>query len=248
MFGDFGQLPPVLDLPMYTNSASRDESSNNGLVAYKQFKEVYELDIVQRQSGTEQQEFRDMLLRLRGDSSLNDWKILTKRFEENLSRIERDQFQDAIFILTKWVEVDKVNNEMLRNLNRPIAKINAVHTGGGEAKHANSDVAKGLEPQILLAKGCRVMLTSNTEAGLVNGSMGIVQDILFEDQGPPALPTAVFVTFKKYNGPTITDHEGNKVVPITPIKRSWEDKNGTTCSRLQIPLCLSWAITVHRKG
>ena len=94
---------------------------------------------------------------------------------------------------------------MLRNLNRPIAKISAVHTGGREAKCANSDVAKGLEAQILLAKGCHVMLTSNlwTEAGLVNGSIGIVQDILFEEQGPPALPTAVFVKFEKYNGPTI---------------------------------------------
>jgi ATP-dependent DNA helicase PIF1 len=248
LFGDFGQLPPVLDLPMYTNNASRDESSNNGLVAYKQFKEVYELEQVHRQSGTEQQEFKDILLRLReGETNINDWKILAKRFDENLNRIERDRFQDAVFILTKWVEVDKVNNEMLRSLNRPIAKINAVHTGGSEAKRANSDVAKGLEAQLLLTKGCRVMLTSNlwTEAGLVNGSMGIVQDILFEDQGPPALPTAVFVNFEKYNGPTIKDHDGNEVVPIVAIKRSWEGKSGT-CSRLQIPLCLAWAITVHK--
>src|SRR6266498_2572420 len=101
LFGDFGQLPPVLDLPMYTNNASHDESSNNGLVAYKQFKEVYELEQVLRQSGTKQQEFRDILLRLRdGDSSIDDWKILAKRFDENLNRIEHDRFRDAVFILT----------------------------------------------------------------------------------------------------------------------------------------------------
>ena len=138
---------------------------------------------------------------------------------------------------------------MLRSLNSPIAKINAVHTGGREAKRANSDVAKGLEAQLLLAKGCRIMLTSNlwTETGLVNGSMGTVQDILFEEEeGPPALPKAVFVKFDKYNGPTIKTLEGHEVVPIAPIKRSWEDKNGTVCSRLQIPLCLAWAITVHK--
>lgn len=137
---------------------------------------------------------------------------------------------------------------MLRNLNCPVAKICAVHTGGREAKRASSDVAKGLEAQLLLAKGCRIMLTANlwTEAGLVNGSMGTVKDILFENQGPPALPAAVFIKFDKYNGPTITSVEGYEVVPIVPIKRSWEDKNGTTCSRLQVPVCLAWAITVHK--
>ncbi len=130
---------------------------------------------------------------------------------------------------------------MLRRLNRPVAKINAVHTGGREAKRANSDVAMGLEAQLLLAKGCHVMLTANlwTEVGLVNGSMGIVYDILFEEQGPLALPTAVFIKFEKYYGPTITTTEGDKVVPIAPIKRSWEDKNGMTCSRLQVPICLT---------
>ena len=76
--------------------------------------------------------------------------------------------------------------------------------------------------------------------------MGIVYDILFEEQGPLALPTAVFIKFEKYYGPTITTTEGDKVVPIAPIKRSWEDKNGTTCSRLQVPICLAWAITVHK--
>ena len=96
-----------------------------------------------------------------GDSSFDNWKILSKRFDENLNQVEHDRFKDAVFILIKWEEVDKVNNEMLRNLNRPIAKISAVHTGGREAKRANSDVAKGLEAQILLAKGCHVMLTSN---------------------------------------------------------------------------------------
>ena len=128
-----------------------------------------------------------------GDSSLTDWTTLSKQFEENINRTELDQFQDAVIVQTKWVEVDKVNLEMLRSLNSPIAKINAVHTGGREAKRANSDVAKRLEAQLLLAKGCRIMLTSNlwTETGLVNGSMGTVQDILFEEEeGPPALPKA----------------------------------------------------------
>ena len=51
-----------------------------------------------------------------------------------------------------------------------MAKIQAEHTGGGEARKATSDTAKGLEAELLLANGSRVMLTANiwTEAGLVN--------------------------------------------------------------------------------
>ena len=54
----------------------------------------------------------------------------------------------------------------------------------------------------------------------VNGSMGTIQDILFEEQGPPSLPVVVFVNFDQYEGPTITTTEGVKVVPIVPIKRA----------------------------
>ena len=250
LFGDFGQLPPVLDLPMYTNNISNDTRSNDGMAGYKEFREVYKLDIVQRQSGDneEQQGFRDILLRLReGESNLNDWQKLSSRFEENLSRAERERFSNAVSILTTWNEVDRINIEMLRSLNQPVAKIHAVHTGGRESKKANSDTAKGLEAELLLAKGSRVMLTANiwTEGGLVNGAMGTIQDILFEDQGPPSLPTAVFIKFDIYEESNITTLEGDKVVPIVPIKRSWEGKNGS-CTRLQVPLCLAWAITVHK--
>ena len=250
MFGDFGQLPPVLDLPMYATNVSRDNTSNDGQVCYKQFREVYKLDVMQHQSGDsdEQKSFREILIRLRdGECTLNDWERLTIRFEEKLSSIEKEDFKEAVSILTTWAEVDRVNEEMLRSLNKPVAKIIAEHTGGREAKRASSDVAKGLEAQLLLAKGSRVMLTSNlwTKKGLVNGSLGTVKDIIFEENDPPSLPTAVFIKFDKYNGPTITSLGGDEVVPIAPIKRSWEGKNGT-CSRVQLPMCLAWAITVHK--
>jgi ATP-dependent DNA helicase PIF1 len=51
LFGNFGQLPPVLNLPMYANNTGHEEMSNTGLAAYKHFREVYELDVIQRQAG-----------------------------------------------------------------------------------------------------------------------------------------------------------------------------------------------------
>ena len=94
MFGDFNQLSPVLDLPMY-NDAKRDSLSNSGIAAYKHFKEVYKLEIAQRQleNSKEQQEFRNILLRLHnGKSTIDDWKILTTRIEDKLSIIECKKF------------------------------------------------------------------------------------------------------------------------------------------------------------
>ncbi len=66
-----------------------------------------------------------------------------------------------VFILIKWIEVDKINLIMLRSLNQPVAKINVIYIGENEAKWANSDVIKALEAQVLLAKGCCVILIAN---------------------------------------------------------------------------------------
>ena len=57
--------------------------------------------------------------------------------------------------------------------------------------------------------------------------MGTIQDIIFKKQGPPSLPIAVLINFDKYEGPTISNTEGVKVVPIVPIKRTWEGKDET---------------------
>ena len=67
LFGDFSQFSPVLDLPMYANNISHDTISNDGIASYKNFWEVYKLDVIQRQSGDseEQKSFREILLRLR---------------------------------------------------------------------------------------------------------------------------------------------------------------------------------------
>ncbi len=163
MFGDFGQLSPVFDLPMYTK-ISQNLLSNTGLVAYNQFKEAYRLDVIQHQSGDtkEQRDFRELLLRLRNrETILANWKALATQFEGNINRIEHNRFSDTMFILTKWSDINTVNIDQLRSLNIPVAKILAIHMGRNKAKKANSDITYNFEAKLLLARGACVILTSN---------------------------------------------------------------------------------------
>ena len=76
---------------------------------------------------------------------------------------------------------------------------------------------------------------------VVNGAMGTVEAICYHIGGPPDLPIAVMVQFDSYTVPTL--HIG--CVPITPIRRTWS-ASGVQCSRLQLPLKLSWAVTIHK--
>ena len=123
---------------------------------------------------------------------------------------------------------------------QPIATIKAVHTGANAAK-APADDAGGLEAVVCLAHSARVMLTRNlwVDVGLVNGAMGT---IWYRTGGPPDLPIAVMVRFDSYSGPTFPDG----TVPITPLRRCWSSSGGGQCSRLQLPLKLAWAVTIHK--
>ena len=126
---------------------------------------------------------------------------------------------------------------------QPIATFKAVHTGANAAK-APDDDAGGLEAVVCRANSARVMLTSNlwVDVGLVNGAMGTLQAICYGTGGPPDLPIVVMVRFDSYSGPTFPDG----TVPITPLRRCWSSSGGGQCSRLQLPLKLAWAVTVHK--
>ena len=95
------------------------------------------------------------------------------------------------------------------------------------------------------------MLTQNiwVERGLVNGSRGVVHDIMWPAEADvfKELPKALLVKFEGYEGPALftDDADGRPVVPIFPVRRDFE-RSGVACSRQQLPVSLSYAITVHK--
>ena len=243
LFGDFGQLPPVMDLPLYTTS-SRSALSDIGFSGYQMFDRAVVLNQIIRQSGQDPSQvlFCEILLRLRdGQVTESDWKHLMTGTPAQV--LDVSAFEDALCLFPTVEAVVEHNVSKLHACGQPVASIKAVHTGVNASK-ASPDDAGGLEPIVCLAKGARVMLSSNlrVEMGLVNGAMGTIQAICYhEDETPSNLPVAVTVLFDNYTGPTLPD----VTVPIVPLRQSWTSP-GSQCSRLQLPLKLAWAVTIHK--
>ena len=197
-----------------------------------------------RQGGDDpgQTAFRDLLLRLRDNNcSEDDYQLLMSRTKERAYDV--NLFDNALRLFATNLKVNNHNFEKIQSMNQPIAKIDAIHSGKG-ASSATEKEAGGLRRVLYLCKGAQVMLSSNlsVEHGLVNGSIGFVEEIIYApDTKPPNLPICVNVIFNSYKGPALP----NQSVPICPKNSSFE-LGSTQCSRLQVPLKLAWAISIHK--
>ena len=245
ILGDFAQLPPVGDRPVYATPSS-SLLAQHGHSIYALFQTVVMLAENIRQAGTNPQaeQFRAILRRLRdGQSTQDDWIKLCERTPQH---VNMSDFTEAPRLFFDKQSVAKYNFEKLTKLATPIARISAVHSGRN-AKAATSDDAGGLDAVIFLARGAAVMPTCNLwqEVGLCNGATGVVQDLIFHpDRPPPCLPIAALVQFPHYTGPAFLQTDCH-TVPIPPHVFEWES-DGQRLSRQQLPLRLRYAITIHK--
>ena len=248
LFGDFGQLSPVGDSPLYSVLRSTESSASRKSTAsllYRMFTTVVILEAQQRQQGSdpEQERFRQLLQKLRdGEADQPEWELLSSRFvtADNLP-----SFAGAIRLFTSNADVNTYNEQRLRALGRPITRFDAVHNVRAAAG-ADSNDANGLLATLYLCEGAEVMLTTNLwqEQGLCNGAAGTVRHVVYaHDTEPPVLPVAVIVEFPDYRGPEFAGLP--RCVPIIPIRADWDHK-GKVFSRTQVPLRLRYAMTVHK--
>src|SRR6202050_5587900 len=208
-FGDFAQLPPVADSPMYSDKPSTYCAGLHaeGCCVFESFNQSVTLQTVFHQTGqdAEQVKFREALLRLHIYSTTpEDYALFSTQFWDILTPALRAEFDDVLHLLPTCASVLEFNCCKLVASAKPILHCHAKHNHK-EASKVKLDDAEGLEKELLLEEGAKVMLNFNlsTSKGLVNGAQGVVKKIWF-DQGFNAhshLPPVVFVKFDGYSGP-----------------------------------------------
>ncbi|KAK3910128.1 ATP-dependent DNA helicase [Frankliniella fusca] len=179
-----------------------------------------------------------------GQCTSADVKMLKKRTILNLKDSEIAEFKDCLRICSRKNAAKEHNTLKLENLNNPIARI-AAENNSKKACSSSDEAANGLPNVLYLSLGSRIMLRQNINIslGLLNGSLGTVIDIVYKKGcGPPQLP--LFIIIIKFD-----DFEGfqslNGNVPISVCTATWY-KSRSKCTRVQYPLSLSWACTVHK--
>jgi ATP-dependent DNA helicase PIF1 len=199
LVGDFAQLPPVGDTPLYSQpSTALSETASftrDGSALYHLFSHDFSLNTIHRQVGDSPQQIRfKSLLRNAslGSLTVDDWELLKTRYVGNLSDDEQLRFLDAPCVYTTRADIDHVNVEKLQLLNEPCARVAARHDGGAAAKKASPDDAGGLDKFCFLAKRAKVMIIRNLWQ-----SEGTVEHTLNEEN---SLSHRLRRSCQRYNG------------------------------------------------
>ena len=167
-----------------------------------------------------------------------------------------------------WAENKPVmdyNNQRLEEILKPLHVLKAVDQyPKNVSRHEIERVLSkgrsytgGLDLEVSIKEGARVMLTNNVDISdrLINGQLGTVARILVNEVTQK--PTIVYVKFDdEYAGNLVITKSAdtfaieNQVVPIKPIlaqiKLNPGKRSSPEIQRLQFPLSLAWACTVHK--
>ena len=227
--GDVLQLPPVRDGWVFTSQAWDDLE----LVPYI-FEEGY------RYTNTD---YFDLLLRARqGSLTHADIGSLNKRIKTfrppNDVRSPRSpsdlEIIPTVLYATNF-NTNSHNAEELARLPYPSETYTSVDSIGGEdSKFVRNQFDQIIPASSTFCVGAQVMLKANlnVDAGLVNGSRGVVTQVI---------PQGVRVKFLCGDELLITPH-----VWTIELPGKKDSEISTKNVRSQIPLILAWSLTIHR--
>ena len=129
--GDLRQLPPVGDIPLFRKEGITQKHHQRGRVLYQLFDcDTYHLNIQQRQTGAENEEFRNQLERLAaGEFTVQDWTDWMKQDLNQMSKEEQAMFyEEATMLCAKKKDMAGFNTDHLKDTGNDIAKLSAVNT------------------------------------------------------------------------------------------------------------------------
>ena len=116
LVGDFFQLPPVLQKPLYYDKEVQGVEIK-GRNAYRHFDKSVFLKVVQRQRGDDQKAFRTALGELRLlQLSVESWKLLSGRVQAKLDDQEVARFANALRVYATKDRVNEYNHYHLDRL------------------------------------------------------------------------------------------------------------------------------------
>ena len=235
MSGDFMQLPPVKDMWIYDTSTWLELNLHPFV-----FSTPYRYTDL---------DFFYMLLRIRvGKITEKDEAILRIRTKSNLmmqQSIKKAELSKKLDIMRPTTfystrkDVSELNYIEMEKLPTQICEFTSTdsvqegkYLSEGDMRTAKAILEESAPSRITLKIGSQVMLKVNQsiECGLVNGSRGVVTDIM----GNIKFPTGVMVKFVNGLKTVIDKHEYR-------IKHK-----KVIVSRFQIPLMLAYALTIHK--
>ena len=284
--GDFGQLKPVRDPPLYSHSlvsnpdleACRGKSGISALMGvylWRRVNTVVLLKINQRQA--QDSDYAALLSRIRrGEArttttptNSTDYAVLRTRYADRVMSIDGASlaaFRDAPIIVGRKRLRDLLNLRIMghhaQTLSAEIHLYNARdRISGHEISESERQILWKLSStvthdslgKIPLFPGMKVMVQENLAFSnrVVNGTEGIVKDIVFEEEEGIRYPAVVYVHVP--GAGSICSNAVDDIVPIFPEWTSfqWVRKmNGVldqvSVSRLQVPLLLAYAYTDYK--
>lgn len=233
--GDFFQLPPVGNKGE-TNKEKFAFMAKSWLSA--NFQVCYLSEQHRQHDDNESAKFglslNDILNQIRHQTVSQkaiDTLLATKNNTINLNRTR---------LYTHNVSVDKINEEALSALPTPERTFECT-TFGEKALIDTLKKNVRASDSLTLKKGAKVMFVKNNpELGVFNGTMG-------EVIGFVNLPDELKTSQASHSTPPIVRLNSGQSVIAEPEEWTIEDNQGEVLAGYsQIPLCLAWAITIHK--
>ena len=171
LMGDFAQLPPVNHKAMFEVKQTT-KASAKGKLAYFEFDKAITFDVIMRQRGAANEEYRRILNDV-ADGNLKKSDYYQFLEGRNLDTLpNKDYFlKNATKYAAKNADLKTFNIEHIKALDGDVAPIKAVNKPAALASLCPPNKCMGLHNNLILSEGCKVMLTINLakDLGLVNG-------------------------------------------------------------------------------